>query len=428
MEGGPYEPRSQRWPALLVLLGVSGMVPIPLVRRAHELIEQVAWSVRGLVHPAPDRADAQSAPPLPLDARVAELLATLRRRVLPPRERGWQRDGRFGVVALSNRRDEQEPRSELFTQTPCVLPPDEPVMHGEELLGFTRPRRDGSVRIERLTRRGSRTPACAGEPGKREARFLALGDGSATLRVSYVDDGVELREGDLAWAIDPPASPGAAIARVVGGAWLGRLVRGDLPEGAERDEWRVAPLSQPELLAEVAIRFPSGFPPPTETDLYPLATELSGDPIVDPRRAFARIGDGREAGLLPGSALSCDGCYVGTVLRAGYGHALVRTLADPGVRVRALLLRGGEAVAFDLVVVAVERDAQARPRIIVLPPPCPDWDGALVVTAAQVAGTPEGLVIGALAAESGRCTLVARRAASGPAIAWRLPGAWSSEP
>jgi len=428
MEGGPYEPRSQRWPALLVLLGVSGMVPIPLVRRAHELVEQVAWSVRGLVHPAPDRADAQSTPPAPFAADVVELLATLRRRVLPPRERGWQRDGRFGVVALASRRDDREPRAELATPTPGVLPPDEPVFHGEELLGFTRPRRDGSIRIERLTKQGTRTPACAGEPGKREARFLALGDGSATLRVSYVDDGVELREGDLAWAIDPPAAPGGAIARVVGGATLGRLVRGDLPAGAARDEWRVAPLSQPELLAEAAIRFPPGFPPPTETDLYPLATELSGDPIVDPRRAFARIGDGREAGLLPGSALSCDGRYVGSVVRAGYGHALVRTLSDPGMRVRALLLRGGDSVAFDLVVVAVERDAEERERLVVVAPPCPGWEGALVVTAAQVAGTPEGLVIGALAADAGRCTLVARRDASGPAIAWRLPGAWSSEP
>jgi hypothetical protein len=99
-------------------------------------------------------------------------------------------------------------------------------------------------------------------PGQRQARFLALGDGSDTLRVAYADGDVEIVEGDLAWAIDPPRDEprGGAITRIVGGALLGRIVRGDAPAGADRVDWRVAPLASLATLAEVAVRLPPGFP------------------------------------------------------------------------------------------------------------------------------------------------------------------------
>lgn len=51
MADGLREPRPQRWPALLVLAGVSGMVPLPLLQRAHELVEEIAFTGRGLLLP-----------------------------------------------------------------------------------------------------------------------------------------------------------------------------------------------------------------------------------------------------------------------------------------------------------------------------------------------------------------------------------------
>lgn len=441
MADGLREARPQRWPALLVLAGVSGMVPIPLFERAHELLEEVAWTARGLLQPPSLEVDARALEATTslaessagvdqaasvrdaLDARVVGILARLRQRVLPPKTRGWQRDGRFGVVPVTaapalGRRDAQE----LLLLTVAPLPPDEPVFHGEQLIGWTRVRADGSTRIDRLTRAGARTTACAGEPGRREARFLALGDGSATLRMALADGGVELTAGDLAWVLDPPAAPAGAVVREVGGALLGRLVRGELPEGAERDEWRVLPLVAPELLAEVAVRFPPGFPLPSETAVYPFAMVLAANPILDPRRAFTRLGQGREVGLFAGAAVSIGGALCGRVTRSGYGHALVRTVRDPGFRVAALLVQAQQATAFELVVLGVDGTV-----IEVRPPVGVPWDGALVVTAASPDGCPEGLLIGSLAARDGRCVLVDfREAAPGPVVAWRLSGAWSA--
>lgn len=424
MADGLQEPTPKRWPALLVLAGISGLLPIPAVQRAHELAEELAWTLRGLVQPAFRQAAASAAPPTPpsVDPRVAELLSTLRGRVQPPRSRGWQRDGRFGVVPLASGR---EP-GELLLRSPAAVPPGEPAFHGEQLIGYTVARSDGTVRLEPLHLRGRRQIACAGVPGRREARFLALGDGSATLRVDLLDGDVELREGDLAWAIDPPGPPrtrASAIARVVDGAWLGRLVRGELPEGAEREEWRVEPLVDPALLAEVAIRYPPGFPLPDSSDLYPFRSELSGAAVVDGRRAFARLCDGREAGIVPGSAVAIDGYLVGRVTRSGFGHALVRTLGDRGFRQRALALIDGTVAAFELEVVA--RDGA---RIEVRAPALVDWNGALVVTAGSADGTPEGLLIGALSAEEGHCHLIATREPSGAAVAWRPAGSWSAAP
>ncbi|MSR45540.1 MAG: hypothetical protein EXS13_00470 [Planctomycetes bacterium] len=430
MADGLREQRPQRWPAVLVLIGVSGMVPVPVLEHAHGLIEAVAWSVRGLVDPVERTALAASevaAPPdlaLALDPRVVSLLETIRRRVLPPPARGWQREGHFGVVLVGappveNHRDEAR---ELVVQTAAPVPSGEPAFFGEQLIGFTRVHADGSARIERITRPGGRTTACVGAPGEREARCLALGDGSTDLRVAYADGGVELREGDRAWAVDPPGRSGAAAIRVVGGALLGRLVRGELPTGAARDEWRIVPPVPVESLAEVAIRFPAGFAPPGETDIYPFTVTLAPDPLLDRRRSFCRIDRGREAGVLAGAAISNGGALIGRVERSGYGAALVRTLRDPGFRMRALLLQSGTAVAFDLVA-----RGDRGGFVEIAPPPCPGWEGALVVTAASPDGTPEGLLFGALERHGDRCELLAAASAVGPAAAWRLPGAWGAD-
>jgi len=434
MADGLREPRPQRWPALLVLAGVSGMVPLPLLQRAHELVEEIAFTGRGLLLPdgaeTPEvQAAEQLSPDLTskprlLDERVVTLLEELRRRVLPPPSRGWQRDGRFGVIPVGGgvapRRREAE---ELRAATVAPLPPDEPVFHGEQLIGFSRARADGTTRIERLTRAGARLLACAGAPGRREARFLAVGDGTPTLRVALADHGVALAEGDLAWVVDPPTAPGAAIARDIGGAVIGRITRGTTPEGAAKEEWRVEPLVAPELLAEVALRFPPGFPLPTEVGVYPFMTALLPDGVIDPRRSFRRLPHGREEGLTAGAAVSVGGKLCGRVVRAGHGHALVRSLADPGFRVAALLLAGGRATAFELVVLGSLEDG-----LEVAPPPTRDWDGGVVVTAGSADGCPEGLLIGALFARVGRCGLAGGAGApEGTVVAWRLPGAWSEQ-
>jgi hypothetical protein len=430
MADGLREPQPQRWPALLVLAGVSGMVPWPLLERTHELVEEVAFTARGLLLTggAAVAADVQAAERVAaiglVDARVAELLTELRRRVLPPPRRGWQRDGRFGVVpisaALPARRREAH---ELRPATVAPLPPDEPVFHGEQLIGFTRARSDGSTRIERLTRAGVRTLAMAGVPGRREARFLAVGDGSPWLRVALADYGVALEEGDLAWVVDARQTPGSAIVRDIGGAAIGRLTRGGVPEGAAKEEWRVAPILPPERLAEVAIRFPPGFPLPGDVDVYPFVTARLDGAVIDPRRVLFRLPHGREEGLSAGAAVSIGGTLCGRIARAGFGHSLVRGLADPGFTMPALLLAEGQVSAFELI---VRRSCDAG--VEVEAPPVPSWDGGVVVTAGGADGCPEGLLVGGLVADGGRCILSGRpdELLGAAVVAWRLPGAWSA--
>ncbi len=420
MADGLQEPAPKRWPAILVLVGISGLLPIPAIQRAHELAEELTWTLRGLVQPARRSARAaDSTPPAAAaDPRVAELLASLRQSVLPPKARGWQRDGRFGVVPLGT-----ADGLELTLMPPAAVAPGEPAFYGEQLVGFTAARSNGSIRLERVTKSGTRLSACAGAPGRREARFLALGDGSTALRVAYADGGVELHEGDFAFALDPPSPRGGAANRVIDAAVLGRLVRGDLPEGAEREEWRIEPLRPLERLAEVAIRFPPGLPLPSDTDLYPCASELLAHSVVDSRRAFARLCDGREQGIVPGSAVASEGYLLGRVVRAGFGHALVQTVRDPGFRQRALALVEGTVLAFELEVVRAHGST-----IEVRPPVGLAWEGALVVTAASADGTPEGLLIGALTEKNGRCELVATPEPVGRVVAWRPAGAWSAAP
>ncbi len=423
------QPRSNRWPTLLLLAGVSGLLPLPVVRRAHALVEQIVGAARGWLEPndlvefaAADVAAlaTESDPPAAgIDPQVVALLSALRDEVRPPKSGGWQRDGRFGVVPVGARRDV----GELSLATPAAIPLGEPVFFGRELVGFTAARAAGPTLVQLLSRPGTRIAACAGVPGVREVRFLAIGEGVETLRVAYADGGQQLEEGDLAWAIDPPSLPGAAVAPTIGGAQLGRVVHGDLASGAALDEWRIVPITAPARLAEVAIRFPPGFPLASEPDLYPMRTTAIGHAVVEERRRVARVVDGHEVGIDAGCAVSSAGRYVGRISRSSWGAALVRAVSDPGFRLSTLLLVGGRVSAWEL-----ESGGTCADGLLLLPPPIESWDGAIVVTASSPDGTPEGLIVGALRAIGDGCVLVGVREPLGAVEVWRPAGAWSAPP
>jgi hypothetical protein len=450
-----WEPRPQRWPLLLLLVGTAGLLPWPSVARASAALEELLLSVRRWVDPAhlassPDAALARSdgAPSDPqlgtIDATVRSRLERVRAHVLPPSNEGWQRDGRFGAVPVGRTRTP----SRLALASATLLPPDEPLFVGRALVGFTSSSGDPS-RATPLLAKSTRLAACAGVPGEREARFVAIGDGTSTLAVTYLDERQPVAAGDLVWAVDPPSPAGAALARRVGGAWLGRLVRGEGAAGAERRSWRVAPLAPVESLAEVAVRLPPGFPAPSETSLLPLATSARRDVVVDDRRDALLLPVGRERGVAAGSALSRDGWLVGRVARSGWRLALARTVADPTFAVDVLLLGGGDEVAafegsFEGSVDGREGAAVGGAETIALaaaPPFDSRWDGALVVTAASADGMPEGLLVGTLRLREGHC-VVERRvdglAASptdaptlddgAPCVVHRPLGDWSDEP
>src|SRR5215475_1513490 len=105
------ESRPQRWPTLLLVAGIAGLLPVQGLRRGYELAEEVLLSARrwsslgGGTAAALEGADLQRLGPP--DPRVVALLAEARAALLPPRSAGWQRDGRFCVVPVgADRRPE----------------------------------------------------------------------------------------------------------------------------------------------------------------------------------------------------------------------------------------------------------------------------------------------------------------------------------
>jgi hypothetical protein len=421
---------SRRWPAWLLLLGLCGLLPQAPVRRAEAWLDEALLSLRGVLDPGSwllrARGEASAAELLTAGEagelqELARLLEAAHARVLPPRAEGWQRDGRFAAVPIGRLRTP----AALALAVSSPLPPDEPAFHGRELVGFTSRKSDESPRVVPILSKGTRIPACAGVPGQRETRFLALGDGSDRMRVAYADADVPLVEGDLAWAIDvaTPESPpiGGALARVIGGARLGRIVRGDAPTGGDRPDWRVEPLSSLSTLAEVAIRLPPGFPAPAELSLLPVAVAARRAPPLDPRRDGILLPLGRESGVVAGCAIAAGPLFVGRVSRAGYRHALALTLRDPGLRCRVLLLRQGETIAWELESAGADGD-----EIALAGAPAPaDCESALVVSAPSVDGTPEGLLLGTLVRRGGRLLLRPAARAFADVVVHRPPGEWS---
>jgi len=423
------EPRAERWPAGLLLAGAATLLPWQAARNGAALLEDALLTLRGFVDPRARRGGesaAAAAPPAP-EAAVHDLLSRARAAVLPPRAAGWERDGRFCAVPVGRSRS---PAS-VALAVPGPVPPEEPVFRGRELLGFTPAWNGGAPRLVPLTARGTRLPACAGEPGRREARFLALGDGSGLLRVAFVDGEIALAEGDLAWAVDPPTPPGGAVVRRVGGAWIGRLVRDPRAEGGTHGEWSVAPFSAPETLAEVAIRHPPGFPAPAELLLVPLALTGRRHAFRDARRDAILLGRGREAGVVAGCAVSAGPYLVGKVTRSGWRQAAAHTLRDPRFRCRVLLVMGDEVAAFELETRGTEGEDRAE-IVLAAPPPLDGWEGALVVSAPSPDGMPEGLVLGRMERRGERCVLTGLGRVSpddGEAelVVHRPPGSWSDD-
>jgi hypothetical protein len=444
-------PGPGRWPLLLLLAGAVSLLPWPSVIGARALVEDGCLTLRRFVDPrawSGGAAHAATASGAALPA-LRDRLARAHARVLPPKESGWQRDGRFAAVPLARARTP----STLSLALPGALPPGEPVFHGRELVGHVAAKAGSAptgtldpattivagsavAKITTIRAKDSRVPACAGIPGKRETRFLALGDGSERLRVAFADVDPPLVEGDLAWAIDPPAPKAGAIERIVEGALLGRLVKGDGPPGADRADWRVEPLSPLATLAEVAVRLPAGFLAPAEIELAPLAVAGRGGAVLGPARDALLLLAGRESGVSAGAAVSRAGRLVGRIERAGWRVALARTLSDPGFRCRVLVLAGEELSACDLEVRAALADGALE---LAAPPPVDDWNDALVVTAAGAEGVPEGLLLGTLEKREQRCVLLrgdanVADAASVPRdapppgewIVHRPPGPWSA--
>ncbi len=423
MASRDLEARPQRWPAALLIAGVASLLPQPAVREALSVLEGGLLTARRLVDPMAWRRVAQAAQPpaggpdRSPDRFIVELLATARARVIPDSSEGWQRDGRFCGVTLGRVRSP----SSLSVASAGPLPPGEPAFHGRELVGFTSSSAsDDRPRIVPLRAKGTRLSACAGAPGKREARFLALGDGSELLRVAYADRDVAIEEGDLAWAIDPLAPTGGAVTRIVGGALLGRIVRGDAPRGSDRDDWRVAPLTPLAELAELAIRHPPGFPGPSEASFVPLAAEARHEALVDARRDGLLLPKGRESGVVEGCAVSAGPWWIGRVVRAGWGASIVRTVRDPGLTCPVLVISRGEIRAFALSTAEV-RGADVR---LEAAPPFADCDGAVVVTAPGPEGVPEGLLVGTLHRDDLGWFLTAGPAAAEAVVVHRPPGAW----
>ena len=323
------------------------------------------------------------------------------------------------------------------------MPAGEPVFCGRVLVGLTEvDKRTQRSFVRPLLAKGTRIPACAGVPGRREVRFVAIGDGSDTLRVAYPDSAQPIREGDLVWAIDaggprpgPPfdaaGTPATATAIVpyYGGAELGRIARGALPPGALRDDWRVRPSFDLDELAEVAIRFPPGLPGPSELDLAPLAVRPTGAAVHDARRRGAWLGVGRELGVVPGCFVASGPYLAGVVVRAAWHGALVRRVDDPGFRCRTLVLLDGRCFPWTI---EVERSDEGR-LLLRGAPVVAGAEGALVVTAGSATGSPEGLLLGVLESEQGRWRLrVEPELLEGPRadsewVVHRPPGPWSDE-
>jgi hypothetical protein len=436
MDDRDGELRVQRWSALLLVVGMLGLLPYPPIRGAFDSVEESLlsarrWVGRALGAGAPAEAEAVEGRP---DARVVELLARSRASLLPPRSTGWQRDGGFCVVAVGG---ERSPAA--LGLLAGAVPTGEPVFSGRVLVGTTAlDKRTQRTYVKPLLAKGTRIPACAGVPGRREVRFIAVGDGSDTLRVAYPDNAQPIRDGDLVWAIDAAGTmagallvPDAAgaVAPFIGGAELGRIARGALPAGAERDDWRVRPSVDLDELAEVAVRYPAGLPGPTETDLAPLAVRPTGAAVHDDRRRGAWLGVGRELGVVPGCLVASGPCVAGVVVRSGWHAALVRRVDDPGFRCRALVLADGRCLPW-----TIEVAGSADGRLLLRGAPAlAGGDGALVVTAASAMGAPEGLLLGVLENDGGQWrlrvepALLERPQADSVWVVQRPPGPWSDE-
>jgi hypothetical protein len=360
----------------------------------------------------------------PPDPRVVALLAEARAALLPPRSAGWQRDGRFCVVPVGA---DRRPDS-LSLLLAGTVPAGEPVLSGRVLIGTTALDRTGRPCVVPTLAKGARFPACAGIPGRREVRFLAIGDGSGTLKVEFPDAAWPILDGDLVWAIDAGPSPAGAVGPVVAGAELGRIERGELPPGAQRDDWRVRPTVSLETLAEVAIRFPPGLPGPAENELAPLPVVPLGATVRGRQRRGAWLEVGREFGVVAGCAVSSGPCLAGLVTRAGWRGALVRRLDDPGFRCRAFVLVDGRCLPWTVEVVGRGGD-----RLLLKGAPAgANCDGALLVTAASSAGVPEGLILGVLEIAGASSWLKVERASvelsdDPPWVVHRPPGPWSAE-
>jgi rod shape-determining protein MreC len=425
------EARPQRWPTLLLVAGIVGLLPVQTLRRGFGLAEEILLTARrwsslgGGTATALEEADVErlerSCRP---DPRVDALLAEARAALLPPRSAGWQRDGRFCVVPVgADRRPES-----LSLLLAGTVPAGEPVFSGRVLIGTTALDRTGRSYVTPILAKGARVPACAGVPGRREVRFLAIGDGGPTLKVEFPDASRPILEGDLVWAIDAGPAPTAVVGPVVGGAELGRIERGELPPGAQRDDWRVRPTVSLETLAEVAIRFPPGLPGPAENELAPLPVVPVGMAVRGRLRRGAWLEVGRELGVVDGCAVTSGPCLVGLVARSGWRSALVRRLDDPGFRCRAFVLVSGQCLPWTVEVVGRSGD-----RLLLKGAPAtPSCDGALLVTAGSASGVPEGLVLGVLETLGATTWLDIERASIElpDDLLWvvhRPPGPWSAE-
>jgi hypothetical protein len=166
-------------------------------------------------------------------------------------------------------------------------------------------------------------------------------------------------------------------------------VRGDAPAGADRVDWRVAPLASLATLAEVAVRLPPGFPAPAELSLVPLLVGPRPAPPLDRRRSGLLLPAGREAGVVAGCAVSSGPFFVGRIVRSGWQQSLALTLRDPGLRCRVLLLGRGSASAWEIETAGSGRTASRGSRSSGPPPPA-ECAGALVVSAPSSEGVPEG--------------------------------------
>ncbi len=443
MDDRDGELRVQRWSALLLVVGMLGLLPYPPIRGAFELAEESLltarrWLSRGVGSGAPLGDAAALGRP---DPRVVELLSRARAALLPPRSTGWQRDGGFAVVPVGRER-----RPDVLSLVVAgSVPAGEPAFAGRVLIGTTEvdPRTQRPF-VRPLLAKGTRLPACAGVPGRREVRFIAVGDGSETLRVAYPDSAQPIREGDLVWALDGAGALGGALAPadaaaaagapgaivpVVGGAELGRIARGALPAGSLRDDWRVRPSVDLDELAEVSIRFPPGLPGPGDLDLAPLVVHPTGAAVHDGRRRGAWLGVGRELGVVPGCVVASGPCLEGVVVRSGWRGALVRRVDDPGFRCRTLVLVDGRCYPWTL---EVERSEGER-LLLRGAPALPGAEGALVVTADAATGSPEGLLLGVLESEEGRWRLhvepelLESPRADSEWVVHRPPGPWSDE-